>query len=88
MSNFIKFNINYYVRVKLTDHGRKLHRQQYRELYNQLPITAMTPYTPPKEDDEGWSKWQLWDLMQRFGPYICISKPPPFETEIEFDVQT
>ena len=43
-------------------------------------------YIPPKEDTEGWSTWQLWDLMQRFGQHFYLQNTPaqmPFETTIE-----
>ena len=36
-----------------------------------------------KEDKDGWSKWQLWDLMSTFGKYISLGCATPFDTEIE-----
>lgn len=40
-------------------------------------------YTPPKEDASGWSKWQLWSLMEAFGPHIHLGSENCFETTIE-----
>lgn len=78
----MRFNVNDYVRVRLTDEGRAIHRKEYDDLIAAYPKITHA-YTRPKEDAEGWSKWQLWDLMQRFGPYITMGMCPPFETEIE-----
>ena len=48
----IKFNINHYVKVKLTDKGREIHREEYEKLMSNLSYD----YTPPKEDEDGYSK--------------------------------
>jgi hypothetical protein len=71
----MKFNINSYVEVKLTDVGRT-HLQ--KEWENLCPGIS---YTPVKEVD-GWSKWQLWILIESFGGPMYFGKEPPFETEI------
>lgn len=42
-------------------------------------------YIPPVEDSDGWSSWQLWNLMQELGPHIYIGCEIPFETTIEFE---
>ena len=78
----MKFNINEKVRVKLTEHGRALHREDHKKLWAHLEQKA-PKYTPPKEDAEGWSEWQLWELMQNFGSHIGLGFRTPFETEIE-----
>lgn len=76
------FNINNYVMVKLTPQGRYLHRKAHHEFMASLPRIPDLTYTPPAEDEEGWSKWQLWHLMETFGPHISMGAEPPFETEI------
>lgn len=75
--NYTKFNINNKVRVKLTDRGRKIHFDNFKEL-------KLFQYSPPKEDEDGWSEWQLWVLMQEFGKHLENGCNIPFETEIEF----
>lgn len=84
---FVPFNINETVRVKLTDHGRKIHREHFRKLNATIPVTADLKYMPPKEDAEGWSEWQMWCLMEAFGPHIGMCREQPFETSIEFQVE-
>lgn len=69
----MRFNINNSVRVKLTDTGRHHNRQEH-------PRSA--PFL--KEDADGWSRWQLWDLMHTFGSLLSLGAGRlPFETEIE-----
>lgn len=75
------FNVNSYVRVKLNDVGRKIHKDRHDRIFEGR--SEPFPYTPPKEDGEGWSKWQLWQLMAIFGPHINWACVPPFETTIE-----
>ena len=72
-------SINRTVRVKLTDYGREIHHRQWQ-------CQALMPhlsYTPPNEDEDGWSEWQLWDLMSTFGPYVGLGEHLPFEVAIE-----
>lgn len=79
---YINFNINDAVRVKLTDFGRGIHKQQFDDLANRFPSVQYS-YTPPKEDKDGWSEWQGWVLMETFGEHIGLGGPNPFETTIQ-----
>ncbi len=75
-------NVNDEVRVKLTARGRELHRKEHEYLFN--PWDGEVPtYRPPVEDIDGWSTWQLWRLMQCFGPRMGNGIPVPFETTME-----
>ena len=78
----VDFNINEWVSVRLTDLGRAHHRFDFDCWTAAAGIDI--PYNPPKEDAEGWSKWQLWSLMQTFGPIVGVALPPPFEANIKF----
>lgn len=82
----MRFNINHNVRVKLTEDGRALHRKNHDDLVaHALSLGAKQgwDYRAPKEDADGWSEWQLWILMQEFGPHITHGAKLPFETTIE-----
>lgn len=84
----IPFNVNYEVRVKLTDVGRAAHRKNHDKLFAFAKTRLGAEddawkYRAPEEDTEGWSKWQLWVLMKEFGPHITMGMTPPFETAIE-----
>lgn len=79
----MKFNINEKVRVKLTDHGRAVHAADNDAFWSSIQHPSPPPYTPPKEDAEGWSEWQLWTLMEAFGKHTHIGCNNCFETTIE-----
>ncbi len=84
--NEVEFNINDYVKVKLTERGLKIHREKYDDLDRRMNglFSKHYPYTTPTVDSEGYSKWQLWDLMQRFGTHINLCGELPFETGSKF----
>jgi len=77
----LKFNINNEVRVKLTPEGKAWHKKDHEEFWNDVGVDIK--YAPPVEDAEGWSRWQLWHLMERFGPFMCAGGPLMFETDID-----
>ena len=72
----MKFNINHCVRIKLTDRGRQILEDQWKE------ILPKEEYEHPKEDDEGYIEMQLWIILNRFGSYTHMGCDLPFETEI------
>lgn len=74
-------NVNDMVRVKLTDYGRAVHAKDHANF--RINAGVNRSYMPPKEDAEGWSEWQLWVLMQAFGPYIATGFTGCFEADIE-----
>ena len=76
----MNINLNEYVKVKLTDYGLKVHRTHY--LVKSAPV-----YRPPRVDEQGYSKFQLWDLMNIFGSVMYLGNPNvPFENnEIIYD---
>lgn len=82
------FNINDYVRVKLTDEGRKLLREQHASFMDAIKAHGGKPwdYEPPKEDAEGWSRWQMHNLMEALGHACTMGRPVPFETEIQLEL--
>jgi len=81
----VKFNINNYVYVRLREPGRIELKKQHEEL-NKSFGGKLGDYTAPKEDGNGWSRWQMHDLMNRFGHMTSCGFDPPFETEIKFEL--
>lgn len=77
----VSINANEVVRVKLTDHGREVHRKNHEDFLARLPPAARADchYRPPKTDDRGWSDFQLWTLMKEFGPHMALGVRPLFE---------
>jgi hypothetical protein len=69
------FNINGYVKVKLTTHGWDI-------------INKHSPYLGATiKEKDGWSEWQLWHLMSIFGEHIYLGGKNPFETTIDIKLQ-
>lgn len=84
----VPFNINDSVRVRLTVDGHKALRINYRELYRGTNWERLNPYRSPKEDADGWSRWQLWCLMQELGPHTHMGgRPLIVGNQIELEVE-
>lgn len=81
MTDHIKVNINWPVRVRLTDRGRRVHREEVEPC-----LRGMFPYTPPEEDARGYSRFLLWELMKIFGHHITMGGDLLFETNIEIEM--
>ncbi len=69
-----KFNINKSVKVKLTRHGIAI----YKEHYANAGLADVTVNI----DNEGYSKFQMHDLMNIFGDSMYMGGNLPFKTEI------
>lgn len=83
MKKWRKFNVNEKVRVRLTDLGRRVLREEWDELRRVHPLVGK--HTPPKEKD-GWSEWQMWQLINHFGAHTGLGLDPAFETTIEIEI--
>ena len=80
----IKFNINDIIKIRLTDKGRRILRQRYDELTRYSPnLFKKFPYEEPEVDENGWSTWQMWEVMQIFGPHMGNGFDLCFDTVIQ-----
>ena len=73
-----KFSVNDMVKVKLTDVGKDIFYHQFddlNEMYNEVMIKPRYP----EVDDEGFTKFQLWHLMNIYGPHLRLGGDAPFE---------
>ncbi len=80
----IDFNINDWVHVKLNQVGKDELKKQWQE-YHELYPKAFPTFSLPKEDAEGFSKWQLHTLMSVLGHKCTLGLEPPFDTAIKID---
>jgi len=76
----LEFNINNYVKVKLTKVGIKELEKQHNELAKYFPKIGL--FVPPKIDENGYSSFQLHTLMSKFGNIMSLCSATPFETTI------
>ena len=79
------FNINYPVKVRLTKFGKELHKKNWEDFWNSIGRLDDFPYTPPKTDPDGYIECEMWELMEKFGPYCGLGKELPFDTVILID---
>lgn len=75
------FNINFSVLVKLNEAGIAELKRQHEELRKRAP--SLREWQPPSTDENGFAKFQLWDLMQRLGPLCQMGWELPFDTTIK-----
>ena len=80
----MEFNINDTVRVRITPIGKQLLRKNWLDVHAEIWANGGVgyEYREPEEDADGWSEWQLWALMQEFGPHLHLGCQQPFETTI------
>lgn len=81
------FNINDTVRVQLTQKGKNILRERYDNYAKSLgEIFPPKSFELPKEDDNGFSEWQMWQLFEYFGSNIFLGCELPFNTNIEIPI--
>lgn len=68
----IEYNLNKTVYVKLNSVGRDIYKNYIQDLNSNLS-------TEPKVNENGYTKFQLWDLIHIFGEYIGLGLPTPFD---------
>lgn len=74
----LKFNMNNSVKVKLNDIGYAELKRQHDELYAELGIDK--EYVKRNTDKDGYSSFQMHDLMNTFGHMMVMGIKTPFET--------
>ena len=79
--NWIPFNANNYVKVKLTDRGKAALNGSHAIMKARMRERGLTvPDTPAyQEDSEGYTKFQLWHLMQALGHLCGLGVESPFD---------
>ena len=70
-------NLNSIIKFRLNDRGRDIYYHQYDELNEMLIERGAKPIVPtyPKEDENGFSSFQLWRFMNIYGPYMIMGAP-------------
>lgn len=80
------FNINHHVKVQLTGLGREVYRQKMEEINEELINSRIKVKTYKKENDQGWSEWQMWELMKYFGEHMGNGSELLFELIINIPI--
>ena len=74
----IRINLNEYIEVKLTDHGKDIFYHQFDELNERAGREVIKPEYP-KENKYGYTSFQLWQFIELYGPYIGMCKKEVIE---------
>lgn len=72
----IEYNLNKTVYVRLNNTGRNIYKSYMEELNRNC---TMRFSVEPEVDKNGYTKFQLWDLIHIFGEYIDLGLPTPFD---------
>ena len=78
------FNINEFVKVKLTQKGKLVyleHQIEIQKRFNRDRIKIDVPLNV-EVDDEGFSSFQLWEFMNIFGSHMYCGSEPVIEGPI------
>ena len=76
-----KINLNDWIKVKLTDHGKDIFYHRYDDI-NQSYGKIICKPDYPKVDKDGYTRFQLWQFMQLYGSHMkltCENVICPFE---------
>lgn len=67
-----KFNLNDYVKVKLTPCGVNIYYHQYDDTNEYILSHGGEPLERrmPRIDKDGFTEFQLWEFIRLFGNYI------------------
>lgn len=73
----VKINLKEKIKVKLTDYGKVVYYKRLEELNRKLG--SIFKLCLPKEDEEGYTTFQLWVFMETYGQYMNMTTPNVIE---------
>ena len=84
----MKFNINEFVKIRMTVLGHTVYRQHRDEIAKNVLKYGIQPDIVDRhpEDASGWSRWQLWEVMAIFGRHLYMGGPLLFETKVDLEI--
>jgi len=74
----ICINLNEPIKVKLTDWGKEIYYHQYDRI-NQIAGREICKPSFPKEDENGYTEFQLWCFMELYGEHMGMTLPNVIE---------
>lgn len=70
----IRINLNEPIKVKLTDWGKEIYYHRY-DRANQIAGREICKPKFPKEDENGYTEFQLWCFMELYGEHMGMTLP-------------
>ena len=84
----IRINLNEPIMVKLTDWGKEIYYHQYDRV-NQIAGREICKPKFPKEDENGYTEFQVWCFMELYGEHMGMTLPNVIEPlEIVYERRT
>jgi hypothetical protein len=84
----IRINLNEPIKVKLTDWGKEIYYHQYDNA-NQIAGREICKPKFPKEDENGYTEFQLWCFVELYGEHMGMTLPNIIEPlEIVYERRT
>lgn len=74
----IRINLNEPIKIKLTDWGKEIYYHQYDKV-NQIAGREICKPKFPKEDENGYTEFQLWCFIELYGEYMGMTLPNVME---------
>ena len=74
----IRINLNEPIKVKLTDWGKEIYYHQY-DRTNQIAGRKICKPKFPKEDENGYTEFQLWCFIELYGEHMGMTLPNVIE---------
>lgn len=74
----LRINLNEPIKVKLTDRGKEIYYHQY-DGTNQIAGREICKPSFPKEDENGYTEFQLWRFIELYGTHIGMLLPNVIE---------
>ena len=74
----IRINLNEPIKVKLTDWGKEIYYRQYNRV-NQIVGREICEPNFPKEDENGYTEFQLWCFIELYGMHMGMTLPNVIE---------
>ena len=74
----IRINLNEPIKVKLTDWGKEIYYHQH-DRANQIAGREICKPKFPKEDENGYTEFQVWCFMELYGEHMGMTLPNVIE---------
>lgn len=74
----IRINLNEPIKVKLTDWGKEIYYHQY-DRTNQITGREICKPMFPREDENGYTEFQLWCFIELYGMHMGMTLPNVIE---------
>ncbi len=78
LPRYVETNLNYYIKVKLTEHGREVHRAYWEHICKDCGCE----YKYPEVDPNGYSSFQMHEFMRIFGEHMSMASHLVCETKV------